>query len=125
MAKVLNIFSFNTRGLGNKIKRQTVFEWLTEKSEGIYLLQETHSDSACEKVSKNSWRGTIALSHGKSNCRGVITLFLSYVQPVIENGITDNEGRFLLLDCLIDDIRYILVYLYAPTFDRKAEKMKF
>ena len=92
MAKVLNIFNFNRRDLGNKIKRQTVFEWLTEKSEGIYLLQETHSDSACEKVWKNSWRGTIAFSHGKSNCRGVATLFSSYVQPVIENVIKDNEG---------------------------------
>ena len=43
----------------------------------------------------------------------------------IDSVTIDTEGRFLLLDCRISNIKYILVNLYAPTADTKLEQNNF
>ena len=39
MEDTLNIYSFNCRGLGNNIKRASIFEWLKHLKGDIYFLQ--------------------------------------------------------------------------------------
>ena len=39
--------------------------------------------------------------------------------------ILDNEGRFILLDCCVKEISYILVNLYAPTIDKPSDQANF
>ena len=41
--KLIQIHSFNTRGLRNKCKRRNVFQWLNTSHPGITMIQETHS----------------------------------------------------------------------------------
>ena len=38
MVDTINIFSFNARGLGNKIKRIPIFEWLNSKKGDIFFI---------------------------------------------------------------------------------------
>ena len=46
------IGSLNCNGLGNKSKRDKVLNWLKNKQEEIFFLQETHSTSELE----NDWK---------------------------------------------------------------------
>ena len=41
MVDTINIFSFNARGLGNKIKRIAIFEWLNSKRGDIFSYKKT------------------------------------------------------------------------------------
>ena len=74
---------------------------------------------------KNDWKGKVVFSHGLTNSRGVVTL----ISPGIDISITDTkrdyEGRFLLIDCIIAECRYILVSLYAPIIDKVQEQISF
>ena len=38
MVDTINVFSFNDRGLGNKIKRIAIFEWLNSKRGVIFFI---------------------------------------------------------------------------------------
>ena len=74
MPDILNIFSFNTRGLGDRKKLCAVFLWLKSKGEGLFLLQECHSVSNAEHLWLQYWDGRVIFSHGESNARGVAIL---------------------------------------------------
>ena len=64
-------------------------------------------------------------SHGQSNARGVAILFSRDIDLKINNFCKDESGRFLLLDCLIREIHYIIVNVYAPTIDKVTEQKRF
>ena len=40
MVDTINVFSFNDRGLGNKIKRIAIFEWLNSKRGVIFSFKK-------------------------------------------------------------------------------------
>ena len=42
VTRLLNINSFNCRGLGDQKKRLDIFHWLKSSHYGITFLQETH-----------------------------------------------------------------------------------
>ena len=121
----INIFSFNARGLANRTKRVAIFLWLKAKGQGIFLLQECHSNANQEHIWKQDWDGEIFFSHGESNCRGVAILVSKNLDVNIDSITIDTEGKFLLLDCRISNIKYILVNLYAPTADKKLKQNNF
>ena len=125
MENTLNIYSFNCRGLGNKIKRASVFEWLKHLKGDIYLLQETHSSLETENSWRQQWNGNLIFSHGETNSRGVAILTAKNLEFKIHSQILDNNGRFVLLDCSVNDINYIFVNLYAPTVDKPSDQAVF
>ena len=43
----------------------------------------------------------------------------------VKNIEKDNSGRFLLMECIVNDIEYILVNLYAPTSDKRCAQKSF
>ena len=94
----LNINSFNARGLADGNKRRTVFQWLKTFHHGIVFLQETHSHPSTEKSWLKDWGGKILFSHGKTTSRGVAILFPNGEDIIIQNVITDTEGRFVLAE---------------------------
>ena len=73
MVDTINIFSFNARGLGNKIKRNAIFEWLHSKR-GIFFIQESHSSPESEIVWQEQWDGKIFFSNGELNSYGAVVL---------------------------------------------------
>ena len=64
---------------------------------------------------RSEWGAKVFYSHGVSNSRGVAILMPNNLDFVVQQEISDKNGRFILLDILIDDIRLILVNVYAPT----------
>ena len=92
----LTIYSFNCRGLGNRVKRASIFEWLMHSKGDIYFLQETHSSFNTESSWQQQWGGNLIFSHGESNSRGVAILrkLISWLQIclILENPTKCAKG---------------------------------
>ena len=121
----LQINSLNVRGLNNSKKRQTIFQWFKKSHPGITMLQETHSTETNEKLWKSQWGQDIEFCHGTSQSRGVAILFDKNYDYEILNVQRDFDGRFLLLDILIENQPFVLVNIYAPTKDDINGQLKF
>ena len=116
--------SFNTRGLGDVIKRKLVFNWLLDQHKGVFCLQETHSTPASEAIWRKQWRGQMAFSHGESNSCGVAILFPPDLVCEIKESMSDEEGRIVLTEVEIEGQNLILCNIYAPTKDKKGGKVE-
>jgi exonuclease III len=120
----INVFSLNVNGLGDSIKRQAVFQKLKKKGPGVFLLQETHSSEKSFTQWSQQWESkNIFFSHGTSNSKGVAILFSKNYQFEIKQELKDKEGRFLIIDVLINDRVYTIANLYAPTRNMKSEQL--
>ena len=115
----------NARGLANTSKRSTVFSWLKSKGAGIFLIQESHSTPSLERKWQDEWQGKILFSHGESRSRGVMILITKDVPININLVEHDSHGRLLLLSCQVNDLKLVLVNLYAPTADKSADQKSF
>ena len=123
-----DVISLNTRGLGNFAKRKKIFNYVKKhvSRRGIILLQETHSVQKDEKVWTNQFgcgKGSIIFSHGKSDARGVLVAFREAVDYKINSQHVDNNGRYIVLNLLIDGSPVILVNYYAPNNDSDQVKL--
>ena len=117
--------TFNARGLGDNVKRKSIFNWLHNNHKGIIFLQETHSTSTMEKVWTNQWGNKIVFSHGTNQKGGVAILFSTEMQCEFKECITDEEGRILLLDLTLEGTDLILLNIYSPTKDKPQEQQQF
>ena len=117
----VNVFSLNCNGLSDKVKRTSVFNHLKRKRKGIFMLQETHTTLNSEFTWKNQWGcKKVFFSHGTSNSRGTAILISSDYDVSVLKEFKDEYGRFIILDIIINEARFTLGNLYAPT--RNFEK---
>ena len=123
--ETLDIFSFNVRGLRQSKKRHATFRFLKSRHKGVVFLQETHSVLADESEWKKDWGGEIFFSHGSSNSRGVAILFPKSYNVCRNNVQTDNNGRIIILDAIVNYVPIILANVYAPTKDKPKEQIDF
>ena len=123
----IQIHSFNTRGLRNNFKRENIFKWLNTSHSGIVMLQEIHSISTDHQKWEKEWNRKIFFSHGEANNKGVATLIPKELMESFEllEFKSDNSGRFLLLDCTINDVQLILLNNYCPTKDNPSGQNNF
>ena len=111
------ICSLNVRGLGNKQKREKVFEWLKSQNYSICLLQETHANYAQTKTLKQEWGSDIYVSGNSTNSEGVSILlssrldynFVSYTDLVV--------GRLQALHITIENKDIVFINIYGPNKD--------
>ena len=102
--------------MGEKIKRQAVFEKLKRKGSGIFLLQETHCTKDKEAIWKRQWGcQNIIFSNGTSSSRGVAILFTKDIEFVIEKEFIDPNGRYIIIDIKIENETLTVINLYSPT----------
>ena len=120
----MNIVSFNVNGISNERKRKIIFKKILDLK-CIAFLQETHSFETNENKWKNEWPGNIMFSHGESNSKGVCILIPPDIDYDVQDKITDNEGRLLILKIKINNSIYILCNIYAPTRDNKLAQNNF
>ncbi|CAH3134215.1 unnamed protein product, partial [Porites lobata] len=106
--------SLNVRGLNKSIKRRSIFRWLHNQKFHFTFLQETYSSKECAQIWEAEWGGKVYFSHGSSHSKGVMTLVTPNLDVKVEKCIQDTNGRFLILDLLIDELHLILVNIYAP-----------
>ena len=73
----LKVFSMNANGLGDKVKRQAVFDKLNRKGgpEGaVFMIQESHCTDQLESIFKRQFGSdNMYFSNGSSNSCGVLT----------------------------------------------------
>ena len=120
----LQIYSFNVRGIRQKVKRRTVFRHLkTKYPSGVYLLQETHSSTDIEQMWKMDWNGDIYFNHGTTDSCGVAILIFPGMDLSIESIQKDDDGRLLALQIKNDDQDFFLCNLYFPTRDKVQEQL--
>ena len=60
------------------------------------------------------WGGKVFFRHGSTHSKGVVILVNPKVELKIEKVISDNNGRYIILDTMVDDSHIILVNIYAP-----------
>ena len=109
----MKIQSLNVKGLGKSIKRRSIFRWLHNEKHQFAFLQETHSTKECAQFWEAEWGGKAFFSHGSSNIKGVMILVNPNLELKVEKCITDKNGRYVLLDLIVDESRIILLN-YAP-----------
>ena len=123
----IKLNSFNCRGLRNSNKRLNIFNWLKTSHTGITLLQETHSAQMDEDKWTQEWGGQIPFAHGEYNARGVAILIPTNKNSSmsIKEIYKDKNGRIILLNCLIKENPYIIIYVYSPTKDNVTGQNNF
>ena len=117
-----NAVSQNVKGLREKIKRLTVFEHLKKKGDIIFL-QESHSTPDDESKWKEECEGEVLFSHGASNARGVMIIFSKKLELEIVRSTLDKDGRYIIVECLIQGTRFLIWNIYAP--NNKVEHKSF
>ena len=60
-----------------------------------------------------------------SNSRGVAVLIGPDTDIKIQSISHDQYGRYLLLDCTLNERKYVLINVYAPTIDKATEQANF
>ncbi len=123
----IRMYSFNVRGLRDKVKRKIVFNHLmTKYPKGIYLLQETHSTPDVESTWKKDWPGgEIYFSHGKNDSCGVATLVYKDLDVNVSNIQQDENGRCLSMNVSVDQDEFDVFNIYAPTRNHVEEQLQF
>ena len=120
---VLNVLSYNVKGLQQKTKRIKIFNYVKEKVfKGIVMLQETHSSIKDAKQWENEWDGDILQNHGTSNSRGVLIAFTKDFENKILKYERDKNGGIQFLSFENNKESYLLVNIYNPNTESKQVK---
>ena len=105
------------KGLGNKNKREHIFEWLKYNSFDICLLQETHSTTKVETEWENEWGGKAYFSGFKSNSEG-ISIMINKKLSFDEINYTEIiKGKLQALTIQANNKEITLLNLYGPNSD--------
>ena len=90
----------------------------TQKSLILYFLHETHSTKKMGKQWWNEWGGRTIFSHIDSASQGVCILTRNF-DIKIHKQIRDTDGRYIILDATINDVKCTIANVYAPNDDAK------
>ena len=109
-----HMISLNVRGIRNKVKRNSIFQWLNDQKVDIALLQETFLDEELNKYISKEWSGVMLSTYGSLHSRGVSILFRKDLDIEIESHHKTIDGRKLLVNVKIGGDRYTIVNIYDP-----------
>ena len=111
-----NLISLNVRGIREAEKRRAIFQYYRTRCD-ILCLQETHSDKdTCDQWSAE-WGGQAIYAHGTTNSRGVAILIKKSYNGGISVVKTDPEGRYVTIECQVNDKKICITSIYAPNKD--------
>ena len=96
------ICSLNVRGLGDKVKRREVFNWLRDKKFSIIMLQEVHCIDKNIPIYLAEWGCEGLFSCHTSASAGVCIVFNNNINSQIQKTFCDPEGRFIIWDIKIE-----------------------
>ncbi|KAL2085077.1 hypothetical protein ACEWY4_018397 [Coilia grayii] len=116
----LRFCSWNTKGMGQLLKRKKILSTLKAKKYDIVFLQETHLLEIDNKKLQRDWVGLVYYSVGSSASRGVAILVHKHLQFKCNKLYADDQGRVVILLSEIEGRPYIFVNLYAPNLDEPS-----
>lgn len=96
----------------------------------IYV--SSYNTPEVENMWKKQWKGKMFFSHGTNHSRGVLILVKDLLDFKLQSIKVDSEGRYILLEALIQDSPFVLLNIYAPNtsteqcefFEKIAEELK-
>lgn len=106
---MLRCQSLNVTGLNKSIIRSSIF---SSHSYHFSFLQETYILTTWEA----EWGGKALFSNDSTNSTGVIILINPKLDCKIEKVIADKDGRYVIEDICLNQIRIVLVNIYAPNY---------
>jgi exonuclease III len=116
MAK-LKLFTYNTKGLKDQAKRDSVFYWLKKKNLDIICLQEAHCEPDTLDKWKKEWGGKIIASFGTGNSKGTCIMLKENLPISIKDRVIDENGRYVILQAHIEDTTFKIAGYYGPNID--------
>ena len=105
------------------ISVEQVLTYYQNKPNSIVFLQETYTIEGALTKWENIWNGTVILSNGTANSRGVAILFHQDIKVKIDHKTVDENGRYIFLEGQINDNDLALLNYYAPTSDKTQEQI--
>ena len=123
----LNMISLNVKGLNCFKKRNKLITWLSRRSPDIILLQETFSVDIVERKWRCEWKdySDMYFSHGSNHSKGVMILLKQHLDYDVKDCLIDKNGRFIMLDIVINDTAFVIVNAYAPTSNSPTDQAHF
>lgn len=115
--RVLQLCSWNVKGLGSAVKRGKVFKHLKSLSADIIFLQETHIKSTMQHRLKCNWIAQIYQSTFTSHARGVAILFRKNIPFQVTSVVNDPLGRYIMVSGTINSSSLTLLNIYGPNAD--------
>ena len=110
----LKFISNNVKGIQKSEKRIKIFDYLKNSisPNGFIFLQETYSSVDDEKRWCDEPNGNLYFSHGKTNSCGVAIGYVGSKSFVLANQTADKNGRLLLIEAIVDDVKFVLINIY-------------
>lgn len=106
--------SLNVRGLRNRVKRNSIFSFLKDKSCQFYFLQEIYSVPDDVNTWSNEWGGDIFFSQGSTHSRVVCILINPSCSYAVESLNRDQNGRIISINLSSGSANISLCNIYAP-----------
>uniref|UniRef100_A0A3Q3BAI7 Reverse transcriptase domain-containing protein n=1 Tax=Kryptolebias marmoratus TaxID=37003 RepID=A0A3Q3BAI7_KRYMA len=114
---VVDVISWNVRGLRKLIKLKKVMNRLKQYHPKLVFIQETHLLTTEVARLRRRWPGQILSSSFSPHSRGVAILIHKSLPVCIKKTIIDPAGRFIIIQASLMNQNLILVNLYGPNID--------
>ena len=108
------LVSLNVRGLHSLNKRKAILTWLIRQKVDIVFLQETYSSSEDENFGNTQWKGKMLFSHRSNHSKGTLVLVKQGLDFEQKSVLCDPNGRFIILEAVVQDTPFLFVNVYAP-----------
>ena len=118
-------YTLNVKGIRDRSKREGVLSWSKDKAADIVFLQETFSTKDIEGRWSSMWDGLCFYSHGTSHSKGVMVLIAASLDIVVNEVVSDCDGRYVVIDCTIQGLRVRLCNVYFPTRNKERDQIQF
>ena len=109
--------TLNARGLGNRTKRKSIFQFLQKQKADVVFVQETHLDEDNIKTWEAEWGGKLIVSNGDSKSRGTAILVHPTIDIKVDKVSTDGEGRLICCKMEYENKNIVMGNVYAPNQD--------
>lgn len=117
----VKLVSLNARGLKNKLKRNTIFNYLKSQNIDIACIQESHITEKEIGVWEKQWGGKIVFQAGTNHSKGELMLISKHFTGTVK--IEKSQNRLLVLSVTHGNMSFVLVNVYAP--NETKEKIRF
>ena len=113
----IKIGSLNVHGLGNRVKRKCIFQYIRDWQIDVAFLQETHCTKNKWKLWESEWGNRMIQSISSSMSKGTAILFRPNSKFIVNKSFSDENGRFVICNASYEEQQYTLCNLYAPNED--------
>ena len=110
----LRVGSLNCRGLCDKVKRTTLFDFFRDSRLTIIFIQETKLNPFLHSEYEKEWHNSNIFLNSVTGGRSGTGILFNTSSVKILNRLSDHEGRVLVLDIDIFGNKFHLVNTYFP-----------